>query len=158
MAAWILQSSTDDGTPIILLLGVVFVAALFGMVASLARFSDRGTSAAMRKLLYNCGAIWILAGAAALQTQASPPLTALMGLGIGMAGGALLEILERGTLALANKILSDHGLVKREELDEKIGEVRQNAQIAVSEAAMKIRDIEIDPEAPRGKGFDDPVI
>lgn len=140
-----------------MVIGVVLAATLFGMVSSLSRLSDRETARGMRKLALNAGAVFVMALALVLQVKASLPLCALIGLGIGLAGSAALEIVERGTLALATKILDTAGLVKKEELDEKLGEVRQQAQVAVSETAMKIKAMDLDPESP-SKGYDDPII
>ena len=152
MAAWLLQSSSDDGTPIIVIVGVVLVAALFGMVSSLSRLTDRETPKGLRKLVMNAGAVWIMALGIVLQINASLPLCALLGLGIGLAGSAALEIVERGTLALATKIFDTAGLATKEELDEKLGDVRQKTQIAVAETQLQIRKIDLDPEAPKNLG------
>lgn len=155
MSAWIFQSSTADGTPILMVVIVVMIATLFGMLSSLARVQEREGPRAIRQLLLNAGAVWITALAIALQLEASLPLCALIGLGIGLAGSAALEVVERGTIAIANRILGIEGIVTKPELDERIGEVRQSAQIAMSEANLRIKQIE---KPGTSTGFDDPEI
>lgn len=145
IAAWLMQPA-GDGSPLIATMAVTVIACGFGMVSSVSRIAAAEKAHAGRSLLLNAGGVWIAALALALQFKSSLPISALIGLGTGLAGSTILSIVEAGAVALAKRVLGDNQIVVREELDEKVGEVRQQAQLAVAEQVVKLRETKYIPE------------
>ncbi len=138
ITAWAMQT-TGDGEPLIATMVITIIACGFGMVSSISRVRASDKGSAGKSLALNAGGVWIAALGISLQVEASLPMSALIGLGVGLAGSTILSIVEEGAVALARRILGEGHTVNREELEEKVGEVRQQAQLAVAEQVVAVR-------------------
>jgi len=154
ITAWLLKP-VGDGSPLIATIVITVIACGFGMVSSISRIAAAEKKNAGRSLALNAGGVWIAALALALQFKTSLPMSALIGLGVGLAGSTILAIVEAGAIALAKRVLGEQQIVVREELDEKVGEVRQQAQLAVAEQVVKLRDA-VPPPRDTGELWGDP--
>lgn len=131
--------ATGGGLTISGMAVVTGVSCVFGMLSSASRILEAKTPGAARQLLMNAGAVWIAAFSLGLFTAASLAGAALIGLGVGLAGTKVLEVIEAGAIALALRITGQKP-VTHGELDQAVGEVRQRAQAAISEQALKLKE------------------
>ena len=106
----------------------------FGMLSSMSRV-HRGV-AGLRSLIMNAGAVWLAAFVIAAKTNADLPGGVLIGLGVGLAGSAVLEVIEKGVLVVARRMVGPE-VVTVEELDQRIGDLRNAAQAALSEQIVE---------------------
>lgn len=132
--AWLIADG--GGLTVIGMAVVTGLSCTFGMLSSLSRVLDARTPGAARQMLMNGGAVWIAAFSLGVLTQASLAGAALLGLGVGLAGTKVLEVIEAGAVGVANRV-SGTKPVTLEQLAEKLGEVRQDTQKAVSEQVVK---------------------
>ena len=106
----------------------------FGMLSSLSRV-HKGM-AAIRSLVMNAGAVWLAAFVIAAKTHADLPGGVLIGLGVGLAGSAVLEVIEKGVMAAAHR-MSGTPMVTVEELDQRIGDERNRIAAVFAEASVE---------------------
>lgn len=132
-----MQAATDHMTYFSVAL-VTGLSCLFGMLSSLSRVKAADSGMAVRQLLLNAGAVWIVSFGLTVQINASVATAALVGLGVGLAGTRALELAEQGTLSLLQRMYGVNP-VGRAELDQKLGDVRQDTQRVVSEHIVKAR-------------------
>lgn len=121
---------------------VAAVSCAFGMLSSLSRV-QKGM-AAVRSLAMNAGAVWLAAFVIASKTNVDLAGCVLIGLGVGMAGTAVLEVIEKGVLAVTYRLIGAP-VVTVEELDQRLGDERNRVQAVFAEAAVeKHKEIEGD--------------
>jgi hypothetical protein len=117
---------------------VTGVSCLFGMLSSASRIQIAPGLSATRVVLMNGGAVWIAAFSLAAFTEAKMASAALIGLGVGLAGTKALEVIEAGAVALAQRV-SGKQPVTREEMQQMIGDVRNDTQAVVSDINVRTR-------------------
>ncbi len=133
LTGWMLDA-TGNGEPVIVVVGVTLVACTFGMLSSLSRVKQTALrDGGVRALALNAGAVWTAALVLSFRSEAALSGCALIGLGVGLAGTTILEVIERGAVAVAQRLGGIDTPVSKEEFHEKIGDVRQKAQVAISE-------------------------
>lgn len=143
LTGWLLQP-TPGGMTLLEVVVVTGVSCAFGMLSSLSRVNDvRGRGA--KFVLMNAGAVWIAALVIVLQARMGLAGCAMVGLGVGLGGTAVLEIIERGTIALAARMMGNQ-IVSRDEFHEELGRNRQRTQKAVSELRAKVRRKDVESE------------
>ena len=113
---------------------VTALSCTFGMLSSLSRV-HKGV-AGLRSLIMNAGAVWLAAFVIAAKTHADLPGGVLIGLGVGLAGTAVLEVIENGVLGITRRVVGAP-LVTVEELDQRLGDLRNAAQVVFAEAAIE---------------------
>ena len=113
---------------------VTALSCAFGMLSSLSRV-HKGM-AAIRSLVMNAGAVWLAAFVIASKTHADLPGGVLIGLGVGLAGSAVLEVIEKGVLAVTYRIVGAP-VVTVEELDQRLGDERNRVAAVFAEAAVQ---------------------
>lgn len=146
LTAWGMQAATDHMTYFAVAI-VTGLSCLFGMLSSLSRVKAADSGMAARQLLLNAGAVWIVSFGLTVQINASVAMAALVGLGVGLAGTRALELAEQGVLGLLRRMYGVNP-VDRAELEQKLGDVRQDAQRALSERVVKDRrGLDVPPQA-----------
>jgi hypothetical protein len=130
-----------SGLPLGAMAAVTGASCLFGMLSSASRLAAVGPVSAVRIVLMNGGAVWIAAFALAVFTQAGLATAALIGLGVGLAGTKALEVIEGGAVALAQRISGKtlEQPVTRHEMEEMLGDLRNDTQAAVSDINVRQR-------------------
>lgn len=124
---------TGNGETILAVTIVTVIACGFGMVSSLSRVRESARRASRRALVLNAGAVWTAALVLAFRSEAALSGCALIGLGVGLAGTTVLEVIERGAVAIAQRLAGIETPVSKQEFEQKLGDVRNSAQVAVSE-------------------------
>lgn len=120
---------------------VTAISCAFGMLSSLSRV-QKGMSA-VRPMIMNAGAIWLAAFVLASKTPVDLAGCVLIGLGVGMAGTPILEAIEKGALGLVQRMIGAP-VVTMEELERRLGDVRNAAQAALAEQAVEHNTKELD--------------
>lgn len=113
---------------------VTAVSCAFGMLSSMSRL-HKGL-AGVRSLIMNAGAVWLAAFVIAAKTHADLPGGVLIGLGVGLAGSAVLEVIERGVLAVTYRIMGEP-VVTVEELEQRLGDERNRVAAVFAEASVE---------------------
>ena len=85
-----------NGQPLMITIGITSVGLFFGMLAALGR-PPKNNSNPARVAFFNGGALWITALWLALEVNT----TAIMSVGVGIAGQAILELLEQAAISVA---------------------------------------------------------
>lgn len=138
LAGWLLERS-GNGQAIAVVAGVTLIACTFGMLSSLSRVRQSARERAWYSLAMNAGAVWTAALVLAFRSEAALSGCALIGLGVGLAGTTVLEVIERGAVAIAQRLAGVDMPVSTDELHEKIGDVRQETAKALAERAVERR-------------------
>lgn len=108
----------------------------FGMLSSLSRVQALAGRSAVRTMAMNAGAVWLASFVLALLARAEIAGVVLIGLGVGLAGTAVLEVIEKGAVGLAQR-LAGAPVVTRSELDERLGDERNRVTAAIAEQAVQ---------------------
>lgn len=128
---------------------IVAIACTFGLLAwadkAVAMRRERSVT---RLILMNAGAVYTMALITAWLVPGPLPVAAGLGLGVGLLGTKALQLGEDAATKALNRIFGDP-VVTRAELDERLGDVANRVQGAISEQALKGK-----PEAT-GKGGND---
>lgn len=135
------------GLPLWAFAGLMSVSLLFGVLATMGREGRRRVTP--RQAVFNSGALWVLAFSATMGLDLSLSLAAVLSLAIGLLGPEALAVTERvggGALEWLLRRLVDPSLlpVTHGELEQTIGEVRNQTQAAVAEQALARRKEEGD--------------
>lgn len=123
---------------------VTAISCAFGMLSSLSRV-QKGMSA-VRPMVMNAGAIWLTAFVVASKAPVDLSGCVLIGLAIGMAGTPVLEAIEKGALGIVQRMVGAP-VVTVEELERRLGDVRNAAQAALAEQAVEHNTKELDDDA-----------
>lgn len=143
LAGWFLTAEGHLST--IGIATVTGVSCIFGMLSSMSRL-EVIKQKAIRQLLMNAGAVWLSAFIIAAKTDPEITTAAMIGLGVGLAGTKILEIMELGVLTLTYRLTGVQPVEKQDleekigDVNQKLGDVRQEAQKAVSEVRLQIRN------------------
>lgn len=117
---------------------VTAVSSAFGMLSSASRLADMAPRRTALTLMMNGGAVWIAAFAISITTGAQLAATALIGLGVGLAGSKVLEVVEAGAVAVAQR-LSGKEPMTREDVERIVGDLRNDSAAAFAEVNVKRR-------------------
>lgn len=112
---------------------VTAISCAFGMLSSLSRV-QKGMSA-VRSMAMNAGAIWLAAFVIASKAPVDLAGCVLIGLAIGMAGTPVLEAIEKGALGIVQRMVGAP-VVTMDELERRLGDVRNAAQAALAEQVV----------------------
>lgn len=112
------------------------VSCAFGMLSSLARVTQG--NGALRTLAMNAGAVWLAAFVIASKASVDLPGAVLIGLGVGMAGTTVLEVIETGVLAVARRMVGTQTITV-DEMNQRLGDERNRVQTVFAEASLEKR-------------------
>lgn len=143
--AGFLSQPTTNGGPLWVVLLVAFLSCTFGMLSSASRLRPASSAGGWRTILLNAGAVYTAALILAIETTRALTGVALVGLGVGLAGTTILEVIERGAIAIAQRLAGVESPVSKQEFHEQLGDVRQKAQVAVSELQVKAKRGSVPP-------------
>lgn len=152
LTAWLARPHGEDGLTVLAVLLVVTIGSLFGMISSLSRLRGAAFGGELRTVAFNAGAVITASFALAMEVEASVEITALIGLGVGLGGTPILEIFERGAIALAARAWGSAMPVSKDEMDQAIGDLRNQTQAMRAEqnrenrTADKAKDKDAQPE------------
>lgn len=127
---------------------IVAIACTFGLLAWADKAMTTRRGGVTRLILMNAGAVYTMALIAAWSVPGPLPVAAGLGLGIGLLGTKALQMGADFTTKTLNRVFGDP-VVTRAELDERLGDVANRVQGAISEQALKAK-----PDAT-GKGGND---
>lgn len=144
-SGWIIEGLD---TSIIVKAVIVAIACTFGFLAWADKAMATRRGGLTRLILMNAGAVYTMALITAWLVPGPLPVAAGLGLGVGLLGTKALQVGEDAATKALNRIFGDP-VVTRAELDERIGDVANRVQGAISEQALKGK-----PEAT-GKGGND---
>lgn len=113
---------------------VTALSCAFGLLSSLSRV-HKGM-AGLRSLIMNAGAVWLAAFVIAAKTHADLPGGVLIGLGVGLAGSAVLEVIEQGVLVVTRRMIGPD-VVTVEEFEQRLGDERNRVQAVFAEASVE---------------------
>jgi len=131
LTAW-LWAPTEGGLPLIGVAVLTLLSCAFGMASSLARVEDaKAFKQARRQLIWNAGGVWIASLMIALMTKSDLPWSLGIGLGVGMAGTRVLEVLENGVVGLTRRVAP--GADGLDEVRRELSDIRKQTQAAISE-------------------------
>lgn len=149
--AGLLSQPTTNGGPFWVVLAVTSLSCTFGMLSSASRLRSASSAGGWRTILLNAGAVYTAALVLATETTRALTGVALVGLGVGLAGTTILEVIERGAIAIAQRLAGVETPVSKQEFHEQLGDVRQKAQVAVAEIRLEEKHrLPDQPDEPGG--------